>query len=245
VPDFGLYCDLFFLQPIISYIKHRLNLSPATPQTAMVEFHIGLQLSKYYNLSFRNSLPHIARPNVFYAHALALIRKYKFTLEQLHKSSLHQLYHSVINKTIPHVNTYTSHIWRSVHNPILHNHMKSLNYRTIYRILPLSRKSQTPTLDPNHMCRFCTTHAENLEHTLFSCENIKPVWSFIHKTIEKTSTITFPDLSFYLVTHFHSSAATLSIEDYTIYLFSLARQKSGFIEMRLTKTRQFFLPKKS
>jgi len=110
VPDIGLYCDLFFLQPIISYIKHRVNLSPATPQTAMVEFHIGLQLSKYYNLSFRNSLPHIARPNVFYAHALALIRKYKFTLEQLYKSSLHQLYHFVIDKTIPHVNTYTSHI---------------------------------------------------------------------------------------------------------------------------------------
>ena len=240
VSDIGLYCDLIFLQPIISYIKHRLNFSPATAQTAMVEFDNDLQLSKYFDLSFRNSLPHITPPNVFYAHALALIRKHKFTLEQLYKMSLHQLYQFLIHKTTPQVNIYSSHTWRSVHNAILSNHMKSLNYRIIHGILPLSRKLHTPTLDPKYMCRFCMTKVEKLEHIFFSCEKIKPIWSIIYNIIKKTGAGSFPILSFHVVTFFQTPLATHPLEDYIIYLFSLTRQKIWLHRIELDKNQTTF-----
>jgi len=240
LPDISLYCNIFFLQPIIYYIKHRLNLTPATAQTAMVEYHIGLQLSKHFDLPYRNSLPHISRPNIFYANALALIRKYKLTLEQLYKSSKHQLYQSIIETTIPHSSAYTSHIWRSVHNPILSNHMKSLNYRIIHRILPMPKISHTATLDPTHMCHFCKAHAETLQHTLLSCEKIKPVWSLIRNIITKLGLADFPDFSFFLITQFQTPLPTHPLEDHTIYLFSLAKQKIWHHRNELDKNQATF-----
>ena len=95
VPDIALYCDIFFLRPVKDYIRHRRNFTPATAQTAMTEFQIGLQLSNLFNLLFKNSLPHISRPNIFYAHTLALLKKYKLNSDQLYKCSLHQLYRPV------------------------------------------------------------------------------------------------------------------------------------------------------
>ena len=133
VPNIPLYCDLFFLRPITDYIKHRRGLIPATAQTAMIEYQIGLQLSKLFDLPFKNSLPHISRPNIFYAHSLALLRKYKLSSDQLYKSPIHQLYGFLINTYYP-----ADHIWGSVHNAILTNSLKKFNYRTIHEIIPLS-----------------------------------------------------------------------------------------------------------
>ena len=62
-------CDLIFLKPIYEYCKHRKNDTHPTPQTS-IEYHIGQQLSRQYNLSFRNYLPHSLLPNTFYSCAL-------------------------------------------------------------------------------------------------------------------------------------------------------------------------------
>lgn len=102
IPDVPLYCDIFFLRPILDYVKHRLDFTPATPQNAMVEFHIGHQLSKLLDLPLKNYLPHTVQPSMFCAHALALIKKYRLTTEHLHKLSINQLYELLISTSRPH-----------------------------------------------------------------------------------------------------------------------------------------------
>jgi len=46
------------LKPIYEYCKHRKNDTQPTPQTSFIECHIGRQLSRQCNLTFRKYLPH-------------------------------------------------------------------------------------------------------------------------------------------------------------------------------------------
>ena len=223
VPDIALYCDIFFLRPVIDYIRHRLNFTPATAQIALTEYQIGLQLSNLFDLPFKNSLPHIARPNIFYAHTLALLKKYKFNSDQLYKCTLHQLYRFVTTSACQHLPA--DHIWSSVHHTILTNSLKTLNFRTIHEIFPLSTKRYTPYLDPRSNCRFCKTSPEKQTHIFFSCKQIQPVWTFVSTAIYKLDATTTLDLNYHTVTQFDIPHFLKPFEDHIVYLFTVTRQK--------------------
>jgi len=223
VPDTALFCDLFLLRPIIDYIKHRTDHTPATAQNAIVEYQIGHQLSKLLDFPFKNTLPHIARPSVYYSHVLALVKKYKLNAEQLYKLSLRQIYHLLIANTRPYF--ADSPKWRSVHSDVLTNSLKTFNYRAIHEILPLSTKQYTAYLDTRSTCRFCQQSPEQPKHIFFTCNRIKPIWNFIKTIISNLDDTASLDLNYITTTHFMIPQQLQHVEKHIIYLFSIARQK--------------------
>ena len=162
IPNIPLYCDLCFLRPILDYVKHRLDFTPAAAQNAMVEFNIGHQLSRLLDFPFKNFVPHTARPSFFYAHALALIKKYKLTSEQIDKSSLHQL-HRLLTP-IPRPHFVNRQMWHSIHSTVLTNTHRTFNYRSIFEILPLLTKNTHHTWTPDLHAAFVENYQKSL-HT--------------------------------------------------------------------------------
>jgi len=207
----------------------------------MIEYQIGLQLSKLFDLPCKNSLPHISRPNIFYAHSLALLRKYKLSSDQLYKSPIHQLYRFLINTACPHLPA--DHIWRSAHYAILTISLKTLNYRTIHEIIPLSTKQYTPYLDPRSACRFCKTFPEKQTHIFFSCRQIQPIWSFVTTAISKLNATTTLNLNYQIVTHFDIPQSLKPFEDHIVYLFSITRQKIWIHRNEIEKRKTGFSEK--
>ena len=222
-PNIPLYCDLCYIRPLSDHAKHRINLSPANAQTATVEFNIGHQLSKLWALPFKNFVPHTARPSLFYAHALALVKKYKLTLEQLSKLSLHQLY-QLLNH---HLRTHPAdrQTWRSKHNPVLTNTLRTFNYRSIHEILPLSAKKYAPYLDPRSTCSFCKTFPEKSPHLFFTCSKITPVWKFIKLIIWHLDDTIAINLNYHTIVHFTIPLQLKTIANHIIYLFTVTRYK--------------------
>ena len=223
VPDIPLYCDIFFIRPILDYIKHRIDLTPATPQNAMVEFNIGHQLSNLLDLPQKNFLPHSVRPNLHYAHALALIKKFKLSSEHLYKLSVNQLYQLLVSASRFH--PPIERTWHAVHNPVLTNTLRTFNYRAIREILPISTKLRTAYLDPGTVCRFCRTLPEKLQHIFYQCHRIKPVWTYIEAVISHLTDTPPMELNYYAITHFIISPQLKHISDHITYLFSITRYK--------------------
>ena len=87
VANITLYADLFLMRKIQKYCKHRAEETPTTPNLALIEFNIGQQISKLFQLRQNNYFPHATRPSITYAYILAIIKKYHFTFEQLCKNS--------------------------------------------------------------------------------------------------------------------------------------------------------------
>jgi len=242
VPDIGLYCDLFLLRPIFDYVKHRKDFTPATAQLAMVEYHIGHQLSTILDLPLRNSIPHIARPSVFYSHALALVKKYKLNSEQLYEHSIHQIYHRLISNACP---VYAaSPKWRAIHNDVLSNSLKTFNYRAIYETLPLATKQYTAYLDPRSACRFCQHFPEQSQHIFFTCTHIQPVWNFIKNTISKLDNAATFNLDYSTITQFNIPTQLHHVKDHIIYLFSVTRQKIWNHRNNIEQNKMAFSAKK-
>ena len=223
IPDVPLYCDIFFLRPILDYVKHRLDFTPATPQNAMVDFHIGHQLSKLLDLPLKNYLPHTVQPSMFCAHALALIKKYRLTTEHLHKLSINQLYELLISTSRPH--TATGQTWHAIHNAILTDSLRTFNYRAIHEILPVSTRLHTAYLDPRTTCHFCHTLPEKPQHIFYTCNHIKPVWTYIKAVITHLEDTTAMDLSYFATTQFTIPTQLNHIAKHIIYLFSITRYK--------------------
>ena len=223
IPDIPVYCDLFYLRPIIDYVKHRRDFTPATAQIAMVEYHIGHQLSKILDFTFMNSLPHMLRPSPYYAHSLALLKKYKLNSDHLYKLSLHQLYQFLINNTRFH--RPADPVWRFVHNAVLSSAHRTFNYRAIHDVLPLSTKFHTAYLDPKTVCRFCKTSVEKPAHIFFTCSQIQPIWTQIKMVISKLDGVNTLDLTYYVVTQFVIPPQLKHLEEHLTYLFSTTRYK--------------------
>ena len=106
VANIPIYCDLIFLKPIYEYCKHRKNDTQPTPQTSFIEYHIGQQLSRQYNLPFRNYLPHSLLPNTFYSCALSLCKKYRFTFDQRCRGQVKPLYNTLVTSNMNSTNKH-------------------------------------------------------------------------------------------------------------------------------------------
>ena len=172
------------------------------------------QLSRFLDFPFKNFVPHTARPSFFYAHALALIQKYKLTSEQIDKSSLHQLHRlltpippptlrqppNVAFDTQHRLNKHTSNIQLPIH---------------IWNPTTVDQK-YTPYLDPRSTCSFCRKLPEKSPHLFFSCSKIAPVWNFIKSVIMHLDHTTAIDWNYFTTVSF-----TIPPQD----LFSIARYK--------------------
>ena len=57
-PNPVTYCDLFYISNLFQYFKIRKKNTPFNTETYLIEFEIGLTLSKMYNLPKLNHIPH-------------------------------------------------------------------------------------------------------------------------------------------------------------------------------------------
>ena len=61
-PNSITYCDLFYISNLFQYFKTREKSIPFDTETYLIEFEIGLTLSKMYNLPKLNFIPHRVYP---------------------------------------------------------------------------------------------------------------------------------------------------------------------------------------
>ncbi len=77
VDHISLHCDLFLLKPVMKYIKFRVQNIDLTCDLYFVEYHIGIQLSRWFQMKVNNCTPHTANPCKVYSHIFGLIKVVK------------------------------------------------------------------------------------------------------------------------------------------------------------------------
>ena len=60
-------------------------------ETYLIEFEIGMSLSKLYDLPILNHIPHRDYPTPYYQKTLQILKEYKITLEELIKGKMKQI----------------------------------------------------------------------------------------------------------------------------------------------------------
>ena len=82
-PNPVTYCDIFYISNLFQYFKTRKKNTPFNTETYLIEFEIGLTLSKMYNLPKLNHIPHRDYPTPYYQKTLQILKEYKITLQEL------------------------------------------------------------------------------------------------------------------------------------------------------------------
>ena len=130
-PNPTTYCDLIYISSLFQYFKIRENNNPFNTKTYLIEFEIGMSLSKLYDLPILNHIPHREYPTPYYQKNLQSLKEYKITLEELIKGKIKQIYYRISypNERPSHQETFR---WKLVNQNIFLNYLKTFNYRTVY-----------------------------------------------------------------------------------------------------------------
>ena len=129
-PNPTTYCNLIYISNLFRYFKTREKNNTFNIETYLIEFEIGMSLSKLYDLPILNHIPHRDYPTPYYQKTLQILKEYKITLEELNKGKIKQIYHRISypNKRHSHQETFR---WKIVNQNILPNYLKTFNYRTV------------------------------------------------------------------------------------------------------------------
>ena len=65
-PNSTTYCDLIYIYNLFQYFKIREKNNPFNTETYLIEFEIGMSLSKLYDLPILNHIPHRDYPTPYY-----------------------------------------------------------------------------------------------------------------------------------------------------------------------------------
>jgi len=164
IPNIALYCDLLFLKTIAEYCKYRKEETTLPDDITLLVYNIGLQLSNLLTIPARNHLPHASHPSKFYSCALAYCRKYKLTFDDLTNFKIFTLYqHQTATKQTTNAPA-TGTQWENLHLSILPNNLGTFNYRSVWKILPVTTQLYTPTPDGPTLCVLCKKQQETFEH---------------------------------------------------------------------------------
>ena len=82
------YCDLFYISKLFQYFKTREKNTPFNTESYLIEFEIGLTLSKMYNLPKLNYIAHRDHSTPFYQKTIQILKQYKISLQELTKEKL-------------------------------------------------------------------------------------------------------------------------------------------------------------
>ena len=94
-PNPTTYCDLFYISNLFQYFKTREKNTPFNTETYLIEFEIGLTLSKMYNLPKLNHIPHRDYPTPYYQKTLQILKEYEITLQELTNGKIRQIYNRI------------------------------------------------------------------------------------------------------------------------------------------------------
>ena len=206
-PNPTTYCDLFYISNLFQYFKTREKNTPFNTETYLIEFEIGLTLSKMYNLPKLNHIPHRDYPTPYYQKTLQILKEYEITLQELTNGKIRQIYNRI---SYPDKRPSRQEIfrWKLVFQNILPNYLKTFNYRTVRNLLPFSP-------EPGE-CALCLQLQDTAVHVFAKCSITRQLWMNLQEVLNVITQTTFPlddltPLNFYIPTQFENFTETIAL----------------------------------
>ena len=205
-PNPTTYCDLFYISNLFQYFKTREKNTPFNTETYLIEFEIGLTLSKMYNLPKLNHIPHRDYPTPYCQKTLQILKEYEITLQELTNGKIRQIYNRI---SYPDKRPSRQEIfrWKLVFQNILPNYLKTFNYRTVRNLLPFSP-------EPGE-CALCLQLQDTAVHVFAKCSITRQIWTILNKVLSNIIESSFPldnltPLNFYVPIKFEIFTETIA-----------------------------------
>ena len=182
-PNPVTYCNLFYISNLFQYFKIRNKNTPFNTETYLIEFEIGLTLSKMYNLPILNHISHRDYPTPHYQKTLQILKEYEITLQELTNGKIRQIYNriSYLDKRPSRQETFS---WKLVSQNILPNYLKTFNYRTVRNLLPFNP-------EPGE-CALCLQFQDSAVHVFARCSITRQIWTILQDVFDNISETSFP-----------------------------------------------------
>ena len=182
-PNPVIYCDLIYISNLFQYFKSREKNNTFNTETYLIEFEIGMSLSKLYDLPILNHIPHRDYPTPYYQKTLQILKEYKVSLKELTKGKIKQIYNRISypNKRPSRQETFR---WKLVNQNILPNYLKTFNYRTVHYLLPFSP-------EPGE-CALCLQLQDSAVHVFAKCSITRQIWTILQEVFNKITGTSFP-----------------------------------------------------
>ena len=220
-PNPVTHCDLCYISNLFQYFKTREKSIAFNTETYLIEFEIGLFLSKMYNLPKLNHIPHRDYPTPYYQKTLQILKEYKITLQELTNGKVRQIYNRISypDKSPSRQETFR---WKLVIQNILPNYLKTFN-RTVRNLLPFSPERGE--------CALCLQFQDSVVHVLAKCSITRQIWTILQEVFNNITETSFPlddltPLNFFVPIQFeHFTESTALILTVTNYCIWQARKK--------------------
>ena len=182
-PNPVIYCDLIYISNLFQYFKTREKNDTFNTETYLIEFEIGMSLSKLYDLPILNHIPHRDYPIPYFQKTLQILKEYKISLEELTKGKIKQIYNRI---SYPNKRPSRQEIfrWKLVHQNILPNYLNTYNYRTVHYLLPISP-------EPGE-CALCLQLQDSAVHVFAKCSITRQIWTILNKVLSNITETSFP-----------------------------------------------------
>ena len=234
-PNPTTYCDLFYISNLFQYFKTREKNTPFNTETYLIEFEIGLTLSKMYNLPKLNHIPHRDYPTPFYQKTLQILKEYEITLQELTNGKIRQIYNRI---SYPDKRPSRQEIfrWKLVFQNILPNYLKTFNYRTVCNLLPFNP-------EPGE-CALCLQFQDSAVHVFARCSITRQIWTILQDVFDNITEASFPlenltPLNFFVPIQFEnfteSIALILTVTNYCIWQTRKKQLNSDCLKMGKVK----------
>ena len=91
-----IYCKLFFISNLFNYINIREKNLPFNSETYIIEYEVGLLLSRMYDLQKLNNIPHRDHLTFYYEQTIQILTENKISLEELQNGKIKDIYRQLI-----------------------------------------------------------------------------------------------------------------------------------------------------
>ena len=206
-PNPTTYCDLIYISNLFQYFKTRENNNIFNTETYLIEFEIGMSLSKLYDLPTLNHIPHRDYPTPYYQKTLQILKEYKITLEELTKGKIRPIYNRISypNKRFSRQEIFR---WKLINQSILPNYLKTFNYRTVHYLLPFSPEPAE--------CALCLQLQDSAVHDFAECSITREIWTILQEVFNKITETSFPvdnltPLNFHIPIKFEIFTETIAL----------------------------------
>ena len=169
-PYLTIYCDLFYISHLFEYFKARKHDLPFNANTYLIEYKIGLVLSKTYKLKKLNHLPQRDNLTPYYEQSIRILTKYKITLEELQTGKIKPIYKRLFLSDYNR-SDHDKIRWKLTFNDILPNYLKTFNYRTVWNLLPFSHELGK--------CALCRREQDSTVHLFAKCSVTQQIWKLL------------------------------------------------------------------
>ena len=234
-PNPVTYCNLCYISNLFQYFKIRKKNNPFNTETYLIEFEIGLTLSKMYNLPKLNHIPHRDYPTPYYQKTLQIFKEYEIILQELTNGKIRQIYNRI---SYPDKRPFRQETfrWKLVSQNILPNYLKTFNYGTVRNHLPFNP-------EPGE-CALCLQFQDSAVHVFARCSITRQIWTILQDVFVNITETSFPldnltPLNFFVPIQFEnfteSNALILTVTNYCIWQTRKKQLKSDCLKMETVK----------